>query len=508
MRDLIIAGAGPVGLTAAIVAKQNGLDVVVLERDLTTVTQSRAIWIHPRTLEIWNSVGLAELALAEGRIVKGIQVSTSGSARAILPYDGSGLSEFPYGLMLEQSKTQEILAKFAERIGIPIRWGDSLVAISQSKEGVTVTTETTNGKSEIIEGKYLLGADGGSSTVRKQLEIKLDGGTYNSSFFVADVEADTDLNPDLAHLNFHSVKTVAVLPLPGEGRFRLIGNMPKESSGHQEPGYGRSLDLMEVRDLVSGSKLPMSVKEIGWTTTYRSHHRVANSFISGRVALAGDAAHLHSPAGGLGMNTGVADAHNFVHKLLDATDMTAPFLLNLYNSERRGVAQSVIDTSDKLFTLQADTRKRFGFVRNHILPNVIGFISKQSWGKSLAFKVLSGTTVAYTRRSGTSLSRLGTLRFGSRFSSLQIPVIQKSELNKHLLLISPSASSALSSQAEQVAATHHLLLKKLEQTTHKTHRLPRSDWLVWVRRDGHIEWMGSDFRKLSVALEKHRNQIN
>lgn len=135
MRDLIISGAGPVGLTAAIVAKQNGLDVVVLERDLTTVSQSRAIWIHPRTLEIWNSVGLAELALAEGRIVKGIQVSTSGSARAILPYDGSGLSEFPYGLMLEQSKTQEILAKFAERLGIPIRWANPCLKFRRAKRG-------------------------------------------------------------------------------------------------------------------------------------------------------------------------------------------------------------------------------------------------------------------------------------------------------------------------------------------------------------------------------------
>jgi 2-polyprenyl-6-methoxyphenol hydroxylase-like FAD-dependent oxidoreductase len=303
--SVLIVGAGPVGLTLALLLDKAGVAVTVVDRDSAPVTQSRAIWVHARTLEIWDTIGMTPLARAEGREVASIQMNTDGVSRAVLPYDGTGLSEHPHGLMLEQSRTQSLLLSLMASTSISFAWNTTLTQLTQSASGCRAVLEHDGGQHE-LDAAYVVGADGGTSTVRKLLGIEMQGGTYDSSFFLVDVIANTELDAHRSHLNFHGRSTVAVLPLPGDRHFRLIGNLLDQSGEPAEAGYGRTISDDEAIRLVAANGLPMQIESIGWSSTYRSHYRVASTFRSGRVALAGDASHLHSPAGGLGMNTGVA----------------------------------------------------------------------------------------------------------------------------------------------------------------------------------------------------------
>lgn len=499
--DLIVVGAGPVGLTAALFAKSVGLNVLVIEKDLRPVEQSRAIWIHPRTMEIWDSIGMAELAIREGRQIDAIQIRVKGRAKAVLPYQGQGESKFPYGLMLEQSRTQGLLSDLARSRGIEIRWGTTLTQLQDSGGVVRVSVVNQDESHEQLESGHLIGADGGSSTVRKLLGIKLNGGTYDTSFFVVDAFGETELSPEMAHLSFSDVTTIAVLPLPSQGKFRIIGNIVNQENESKEAGYGRSLTLDEVRGFVTENNLPIKVEKIGWSSTYRSHHRVADTFRRGRVLLTGDAGHLHSPAGGLGMNTGVADAHSAVLHLADVLAGGPEGLLEEYSRERKSVAENVIKTSDRLFILQADTRAFFAFARNNMLPRVIKRISSFPFGKTVAFKVLSGTSVTYAIDSKHSLKRAGKIKLGVRLATNLLENGSQCAQNTHLILHYGKEAGLLSQMAGTIAEARGWQTSQISEADARNLKLPSRDYLIWVRSDGHVAWIGTDASKLEKSLK-------
>lgn len=503
--SVLVVGAGPVGLTLALLLDKAGVPVTVIDRDSAPVTQSRAIWVHPRTLEIWDTIGMTPLARAEGREVASIQMSTDGAARAVLAYDGTGLSEHPHGLMLEQSRTQALLLSLVADTPISFAWSTTLTDLVQSDDGCRVTIES-GGDERSLEVDFVVGADGGSSSVRKLLGIAMEGGTYDSSFFLADVVADTELDPDRAHLSFTGASTVAVLPLPGDRRFRLIGNMLDQSGEPEAAGYGRTVEPEEVGARIAANRLPMRVESIGWTSTYRSHYRVASRFRQGRVLLAGDASHLHSPAGGLGMNTGVADAANLAWKLAATLPGALDALLESYDGERRAAAHDVIRTSDRLFVLQADGRRRFAFLRRVLLPRIVSRITRTRLGQSLAFRALSGTQVRYAVPRSSDRRRRGMLQAGRRLGPTGIAAVDGAAAlhgGRHLLLRAGALSAAESAALAELAVERGWEL--VEVTGSAASRVTgarRRGLVAWVRPDRHIGWLGASSRDLAAELTR------
>lgn len=502
--QVLIVGAGPVGLTLALLLHKAGVAVTVIDRDSAPVEQSRAIWVHPRTLEIWDTIGMTPLARAEGREVASIQMSTDGVARAVLPYDGTGLSLHPHGLMLEQSRTQALLLSLIADTPIDFSWRTTLTELTQSADGCYVTLEVDGVRRE-LDVPFVVGADGGSSTVRKLLGIEMESGTYDSSFFLADVIADTELDPDRAHLSFTGASTIAVLPLPGDRRFRLIGNMLDQSGEPQTAGYGRTVEADEISARIAANRLPIRVESIGWTSTYRSHYRVASRFRQGRVLLAGDASHLHSPAGGLGMNTGIADAATLAWKLAAALDGAPDALLDSYDRERRTAAHGVIRTSDRLFVLQADGRRRFALMRRHVLPRVVSRLARMRFGRSLAFRALSGTQVRYAVPRPSDQRAHGLLQAGRRLPPTGIVTIDMSTAvrdGRSLLLRVGAVDTGTAAALDRVADRRGWPV--IEVSGAEARRLAGSErrgLVVWVRPDRYIGWLGADVSTLDTELD-------
>lgn len=508
--SVLVVGAGPVGLTLALLLDQAGIDVTLIDRDTAPVEQSRAIWVHSRTLEVWDTIGMTKLALAEGRAIYGIQMRTGGTPRATLPYDGTGTTAYPHALMIEQSRTQSLLLSLVEKSRIVFSWDTSLVGFSQDDTRCHAELSTGAGHNSSVEASFVIGADGGSSTVRQLLDIEFQGGTHNSSFFLADVIAHADLDPSMSYLNFQGRSTVAVLPLPGEGHFRLIGNLTDQSQEKSEAGYGRTLSNEEVRRLIEANSLPVTIESIGWSSTYRTHHRVASTFRLGRAVLVGDAGHLHSPAGGLGMNTGVADAANLAFKIAGMLDGAPERLLDSYIEERRFAALQVVNTSDRLFVLQADVRRRYAFVRNRILPHVVRLITRMPAGKRVAFRILSGTSVHYPHI-GVEGPRYGRLQTGRLLPFSGNPAIDENpaiKKGKHLLLtigVSEENRLGITALAQSrgwpvvsVSAGDGRLL------TGRNH----GPLVAWVRPDRYVGWIGRPTEELSMVLEKWLGSAN
>lgn len=509
--EVLVIGAGPVGLTAACQLALAGVDVTVVERDSGPIGQSRAIWVHSRTLELWEPIGIVGEACDRGVLVDRIDIHVGADRKASLPYQGTGRTSFPSGLMLEQSVTQRLLLDRLDGLGFTPRWETELVEFGQDEEGVTATVRHAEGTS-LIRARWLLGCDGGSSTVRKQLGITLEGGTYDSSFFLADVMGSTSFESARAHLVFSGVRTVAWLPLSGTRRWRVIGNLI--NTERQEPGYGRSLDADEVELLINAAEVPIDLETVDWATTYRSHHRLAPRYRMGRVFLAGDSSHLHSPAGGLGMNTGVADAVNLAWKLADVSSGRASAaILDTYEEERRPVAQAVLGSSDRLFTLQADTRPMLGRLRRHALPLVARTISRIPSGKQLAFRMLSGVEISYR---GRGIAEHLPRRWGRRSQAGdRLPWVRLEDGNTSHDLAAPGGHTLL------VAARHTHLEDLLEAVRRLKDRIaphvavvtrPDEPALIdaldgpasgrcaaWVRPDRHLGWVGNDVDQ----LERH-----
>ena len=428
--EVLIVGAGPTGLSAAVALARCGVDVMVVERDAGPTTQSRAVWVHPRTIELWRDLGIAEQALERGRRLERIDVHRYARRRGTIRYDGADRTMYPEGLILEQSVTQRLLLDRLADLGVATRWGHAVTGVRQDEDAASVTVRHVGDDGpdggSVVRAHYVLGSDGASSIVREQLGLSLEGGTYESSFFSADVAMDVALEPSRAHMSLTLAQTHALLPLPGERRWRVVGNFTPA----QERRYGRgggptggaSLSRDDVESLMVSMRIAHAVERVDWATVYRSHHRMVGRYRVGRVFLAGDAAHIHSPAGGLGMNTGIGDALNLAWKLAAVVRGHArERLLDTYEAERRPVAAQVLRTSDRIFRLQAGNGPLIRVLRVVLLPLIPTVLSLTRRGRQLAFTVLSQIGITY-RDAATTMhrGRPGRVRAGDRMPYVRL----------------------------------------------------------------------------------------
>lgn len=351
--QVIIAGAGPTGLTLAIDLARRGVDVRIVDRADSPFRGSRGDGIQPRTLEVFDDLGVIAAVLAAGRelpVMRAYFAGTfAGERRMAEPVEPTPDVPYPNVWVLGQSDTEAILRARLAELGVTVEFGTALVDFTQDGTGVTVTLHR-DGTPETVRASYLVGADGGASTVRKRLGITFDGSTDDSiRMLLGDVRADAldhEYGYWFAAAADQPMNGFALSPLPGGQHFQFAA--PLSVSDPTTPP-----DLATLQALADRHTAGLNLRDLSWITVWRPNIRLAERFRDGRVLLAGDAAHVHPPTGGQGLNTGVQDAYNLGWKLAAALDGdSAP--LDTYEPERRTVAARVLGLSTELLDQLVD----------------------------------------------------------------------------------------------------------------------------------------------------------
>lgn len=402
--DVIIVGAGPTGLSLACQLIRYGIDFVIFDQKTGITDLSKAIAVQARTLEIYEQLGLAARAVDAGAIAHGVNIVTNGEIRASLNLSdiGKDLSPFPFALLLEQSKNEQLLFDYLQRHGKTVRWQTMLETVSQTNGEATAIVKNANGETGEIRAQYLVGCDGAKSLVRHQLDFEFVGTTIDALFYVADVEMEFPSgNHDQIYVSFGADMFVALFPLKETNVWRIVGNLPDEENERREAG---EIDYEEVETRIRALlEMPLDIKNVKWFSTYRVHSRRVDKFRVGRVFLAGDAAHIHTPAGGQGMNTGIGDAYNLAWKLAFVLQgKTDESLLDTYNQERLENAKKLLETTDRAFTFGTHDDFLTGFIRTHVFPLAAQFALKFDWVKQIVFPLVSQIGINYRH---SSLSR-------------------------------------------------------------------------------------------------------
>ncbi|MER6449328.1 pentachlorophenol monooxygenase [Streptomyces venezuelae] len=358
--DVLVAGAGPVGLTAAAELRRRGVTCRIVDRLPARLPFAKAVGIQPRTFEVWDRMGLARTALEAAVPLRGQFLYVDGVEQPRI--DLSVPPEVPYEFAaLPQYETERILDEFLGRFGTAVERGTELVSFTQDDDGVTCRLRAASGPEEEVRTRFLVGCDGAHSIVRKGLGLGFEGGAFAEEYMLADVRVDWDLPPGYTLRSMHlgddgAVDDVLVcIPLPGRGRYRMSMRVPPELSTAGRDGAaadgithglqsGRGPVLADIQTVLDRlSPKPTTAFDMRWTSVFRISHRIVDRYGDGRVFVAGDAAHIHPPTGAQGMNTGIQDAWNLAWKLaLACAGAAHPGLLAGYDAERRPVGEEVV----------------------------------------------------------------------------------------------------------------------------------------------------------------------
>ncbi|HUG52695.1 MAG TPA: FAD-dependent monooxygenase [Vicinamibacteria bacterium] len=413
---VLVCGAGPTGLVLALWLARSGVRVRIIDAAAEPGTTSRALVVHARTLEFYRQMGLADALLAEGLPFTAVNmwVRRRRVARAVLGDMGKGLSPFPFMFVCTQDRHERFLIEHLRRAGVEVERPVRLVDFTQDGGGVAARLEVAGGDVQECRADYLAGCDGARSTAREVLGVGFPGGTYERIFYVADVEATGPVMNDELHVALDDHDFVAVFPLKGGHTARLIGTVRAEQEGVRE-----ALTWDDVGRLVA-ERMGIHVQRVNWFSTYRVHHRVADRFLQGRAFLLGDAAHIHSPVGGQGMNTGIGDAVNLAWKLADVLRGRAPSaLLDTYAPERMAFARRLIATTDRGFTIATSPTARARLVRTKVLPHVLPAAMRLPGVRRLFFRTVSQIAIHY-RGQALSAGKVGPVEGGDRLPWVEL----------------------------------------------------------------------------------------
>jgi 2-polyprenyl-6-methoxyphenol hydroxylase-like FAD-dependent oxidoreductase len=397
MLDALVVGAGPTGLTMAAELARHGLRCRIVEQLEQPSLLSRALVVQARTLEVFDDFGLADEALARGRRTEAFNVVGTGGVRTRVPMQAFTWAEtrFPFMLMLPQDTTEELLTGYLGTLGVTVERGLGLEDFQQDASGVEATLKRADGQVERVRARWLLGCDGARSRVRKVAGIPFEGETYDDACVLADVRVEWTLGQgELCIMpTMHGV--VGAFPMPGESRYRLFCIMPRD----QLPAGDETtpLTLEEMQAILDRMvPVPVRVSEPRWLTRYRLHRRGVPRYRQGRVFLAGDAAHIHSPAGGQGMNTGIQDAYNLAWKLALVTRGHAPEpLLDTYQQERHPVGQLLLEGTDRAFGIMARGGLPSRLLRTYVAPRLARVLFGGGFTQRRLFHFVSQLAIRY-----------------------------------------------------------------------------------------------------------------
>ncbi len=363
----LIVGAGPTGLMMALELARHSIPCRIIDKRPHATTTSNALGLQSRTLEVFDQLGVLAEALALGLKQHGVSIYADGQRIIHVSFDDLP-GPYPFILILPQSQTERILGQRLEHLGIQVERQVELLDFTQDEQAVTARLRHANGHEETVTTSWLLGCDGAHSAVRHTLHMPFSGSAYPEAFALADVKLRSPLPDNEVHLFLRQDGLFAAFPMPG-GRCRLIVQTATEAG--DEPLPPPTLEDIQ-RYLNKFAPAGSVASDPAWLSTFRTHRRQTAHIRQGRVFLAGDAAHIHSPAGGQGMNTGLQDAHNLGWKLALAHMGHAPLsLLDTYETERHPVAESVLRTTDLMLkgaTLRSPISQH---IRNRLIPLLV-----------------------------------------------------------------------------------------------------------------------------------------
>jgi 2-polyprenyl-6-methoxyphenol hydroxylase-like FAD-dependent oxidoreductase len=408
--EVLIAGAGPTGLVLALWLTHLGVRVRIVDKVAEPGTTSRAIGVQARTLEFYRQVGLADDVIARGLKFGTANLWVRSRRVACVPFGdmGEGVSPYPYMLMFPQDEHERLLIDRLESLGVTVERPTELVGFEDRGDRITARLKRADASDETCEAIYVAGCDGARSVVRDVLGVGFPGGTYAHLFYVADVVGTGPVMNHELHVALDDAGFLAAFPMQGNGHARLIGTV-KETAVEAR----RALEWSDVSGVIL-ERLGIEVERVNWFSTYHVHHRVAARFRAGRAFLLGDAAHIHSPVGAQGLNTGLGDAINLAWKLAAVLQQRGPArLLDTYEPERIAFANRLIATTDRAFQAVTSDGPIARFIRTRAVPFVMPRLFSLTAMRRFMFRTISQTVIEY-RDSALSSGGAGDIKAGDR----------------------------------------------------------------------------------------------
>jgi len=499
--DVLIVGAGPTGLMLANQLVRRGVRVMIIDRHAGPSLQTRALGVQARTLEIYSHLGIVDRALELGKRATGANIWSLGRKAARIPLGaiGSGVSPYPFLLVLGQDDNERLMGDALREQGVTVSWNTELVGLFSQEIDHARATLKQDGTTRNITAAWVAGCDGAHSAVREINGIAFQGAPYENVFFVADTQLTGDMVPEELNVYLWRQGFHLFFPMRGTNHWRLVGIVP--AALREKKGLAFEDVIPSVQREAGGG---VSFQKCTWFSTYRIHHRRAESFRKCRCFLLGDAAHIHSPVGAQGMNTGLQDAYNLAWKLaLVVSGRADEALLDSYEEERIPVAKRLLSTTDRAFSLIVSDNPLLGLFRTRVLVKFIAFAMGFAAIQKLAFLTISQTGIHY-RDSALSETQngfpAGAPRAGDRFPWVKLKLQPNGPIEDlytklddtrfNLLVIGQPARPAELPGLDGLLSVHEVADDVGNDSELTRVQIPRPSFYL-LRPDGHVGLTGA-----------------
>lgn len=509
--DVLIVGAGPTGLMLGNQLGRRGVRALVVDRNPGPSIQTKALGVQARTLEIYSRLGIAERALELGTRATGANMWVEGRRAARVPLGdiGRDLSPYPFLLILGQDDNERLLGDALRTRGMAVQWNTELVDLVQTSEQVSATLKRADGSMLEIKADWVAGCDGAHSAVRRLSQIAFPGAPYEHVFFVADTRVAGSMVPGELNVYLWRGGFHLFFPMRGSDHWRVVGIVPPDLRARDDLDFDAVLPSVRT-----GVGSPLVFQTCSWFSTYRIHHRRAERFRDRRCFLLGDAAHIHSPVGAQGMNTGLQDAYNLAWKLaLVVSGRAGVSLLDTYEIERVPVADRLLRTTDQAFSVVVSDRWLAGLFRTRVLPRVLAFAMSRDRMRKLAFRTISQIGIRYP---GSPLSQTlaglpdGAPRAGDRFPWLRLKLspngptedlfARLDDTRFNLILIGQSSPPDGPPDQTDLILTHRVSDDPVNDRDLSRARIQNPSFYL-LRPDGHVGLAGT--RLEAAALTRY-----
>jgi 2-polyprenyl-6-methoxyphenol hydroxylase-like FAD-dependent oxidoreductase len=403
--DVLVVGAGPTGLALAAQLERFGASFRIVDRSLDRAHESRALAVQARTLELFDTLDLAAPLVDRGNTSMRVAFHLGAREVAVIDLGTARATDtrFPFILFVSQAETEELLGVHLIRSGVQIERGVELVELAMDEDGAYCVLGHGGARRETVRARYVVGCDGAHSTVRNAADFSFEGASYPQDFVLGDVEADGPLEPNAINPFVGGGGVAMFFPLGRPATWRVIAMARSRGSGERSDSqlpFTSELSLAQLQEIVNApTQSSVRVRDPAWLARFHLHHRQAAHYRDGRVFLAGDAAHIHSPVGAQGMNTGIQDAWNLGWKLaLVARGTARPEVLDTYETERWPVGRFLLRYTDRIFatfTRAMSAGKAATWARELVVPRVIPRVMSASWLRSAAFRFASELGIRY-----------------------------------------------------------------------------------------------------------------
>ena len=506
--DVLIVGAGPTGLMAANQLARRGVRTLIVDRHDGPALQTRALGVQARTLEIYAQLGIAERAVALGKRATGANMWAQGRRAARVPVGdiGRDLSPYPFLLILGQDDNERIMGEALQRWNVDVQWNTELVALAQEPACAVASMRRQDGTTQQVRASWVAGCDGAHSAVRELSGIAFQGAPYEHVFFVADTQMTGPMVPDELNVYLWRAGFHLFFPMRGRDHWRVVGIVPPALRARDDLTFDAVFP--SVREEAGAA---LEFQQCTWFSTYRIHHRRAERFRDRRCFLLGDAAHIHSPVGAQGMNTGLQDAYNLAWKLALVVSRRADAaLLDSYESERVPVAERLLQTTDQAFALLVSDSWVAGVVRTRVLARILAFAMTLDRVRTLAFQTISQIGIRY-RESRVSHTLPGmpadAPHAGDRFPWLRVKLApggadedlfaRLDDTRFNLIVIGQPAPAGALGVFGDLLAVHTVPADPANDRELARARIPQRCFYL-LRPDGHVGLAGVDLEAATV----------